>query len=298
LLWLDRRRRRQAGGGELQVGAARDAEQAIPPAASVARTEAGLRTEPQLSDLRAASTQRPLPVIDWQALEREPEGDEPGLGLAVHGMRSTSGTTPEHEIDAGNPLPAPSAGEPGPIADLTPNVDEPRIDHWPPEAERRICSLRIVPAGVERLSGRVMRQALQGAGFLHGPLGIFHHVDEQGRALISAASLSRPGQLEPATMDFQRLKGLHLFSVLPGPLPDRELLQQLFSLSAELAERVGGLLQDDRGAVLDAARRQELLSQHSRPKSPDAFAVTQDAGSPPLAGMTGGDAHAMEPPAA
>jgi len=145
----------------------------------------------------------------------------------------------------------------------------PTIDHWPPEDQRRICSLRVAPSAGERLSGRELRQGLQGTGFVHGVLGIFHHPDEQGRALISAANLARPGQLDPALMDFQRFGGLHLFSVLPGPIPDAQLLAQMFSIAAELARRVGGVLQDERGAALTSARRHELLYQFAGvPMSP------------------------------
>ncbi len=37
--------------------------------------------------------------------------------------------------------------------------------------------------------------------------------------LLRAASLTQPGSFDLATMDTQRYGGLHLFAVLPGPLP-------------------------------------------------------------------------------
>jgi len=271
LVWVDRRHRHQAGGAELAAHAEAEAGEAEAPVHPVGATpHSGGHTEPSLASAaetslqqeRSPSSRRPLPVIDWQALERESAAaGEDAPRLAVHAMRA--------------PAPAEPADDTAPA--LAGSLPEPSIDHWPPESERRICSLRIAPRTGERLSGRVLRQALQGAGFAYGPLGIFHHADDAGRALISAANLARPGQLEPASMDFQRYGGLHLFAVLPGPLPAREHLAQLFSLSAELAERVGGQLQDERGAALTDSRRHELLAE---------FGAANPAGTgaePPLA---------------
>ena len=88
----------------------------------------------------------------------------------------------------------------------------PLVVDWPPEGERHIVALRIVAAASERLSGRAVRLALAACGFVHGRFGIFHQPDEDGRALLSAASLSKPGILDPVNMDFQRFAGLSVCS--------------------------------------------------------------------------------------
>jgi FtsZ-interacting cell division protein ZipA len=136
-----------------------------------------------------------------------------------------------------------------------------RIDHWPADELRKVCSLRMVPEQQEKFSGRALRLALQSTGFRHGVLGLFHLADADGRALISAANLARPGQLDPEMMDYQRFAGVQLFTVLPGPLPASDALMQLFGIGAELAQRVGGTLQDERGLRLDARRMRELQQQ-------------------------------------
>ena len=90
LVWFDRRRRSQAGGARMDASSAPD--DANPGAATGAMASG--HSEPSLAAPAAAhephthSAHRPLPVIDWQALEREQGASgEAGPRLAVHTMR-------------------------------------------------------------------------------------------------------------------------------------------------------------------------------------------------------------------
>ncbi|MGA8705354.1 MAG: cell division protein ZipA C-terminal FtsZ-binding domain-containing protein [Steroidobacteraceae bacterium] len=132
------------------------------------------------------------------------------------------------------------------------------IVEWPPDGERHIVALRLVPASNDRLSGRAVRLAITGCGFVHGPLGIYHQPDHSGRALVSAASLSKPGLLDPQTLDFQRLAGLNLFTVLPGPLSPAAALDHLLETARELSQRLPARLQTEQGQPLDADRLEDL----------------------------------------
>lgn len=136
---------------------------------------------------------------------------------------------------------------------------------WPPEAERRIVTLRVTPKVDDRFSGRNVRQAFSGCGFQHGPLDIFHLPDQDGRVLISAAALAQPGTFDPSIMDSQRFSGLNLFAVLPGPIPEREVFEELVHASRQLAERLNGMITDQHGEELTSARiarlRQSLDGQ-------------------------------------
>ena len=138
--------------------------------------------------------------------------------------------------------------EPSPVA----NSQSLRVE-WPPEGQRQIVSLRIVAARQNRISGRLLRQGLSGAGFQHGEFGIFHMGDDEGRVALSAASLVRPGLLDPAAMDFQSFSGINLFAVLPGPWSNEDTLERLSGVAAELAQRVEGRVQDERGMPFDMA---------------------------------------------
>jgi FtsZ-interacting cell division protein ZipA len=132
------------------------------------------------------------------------------------------------------------------------------IVQWPPEEQRHIISVRVVGLSSEPLSGRPLRQALAACGFVHGRFGIFHQAGSDGRALLSAANLSKPGVFDPASMDFQRFRGLGLFTVLPGPLSPAAALDHLLDTASDLAERLQARLQDEHGEPLDEVRLEAL----------------------------------------
>jgi hypothetical protein len=135
----------------------------------------------------------------------------------------------------------------------TPQAGEPIVD-WPPEEERRIIALRLVSVSPDRFSGRAIRTALAAEGFIHGKFSIFHKTDAQRRALLSAASLSKPGVFDLETIDTQRFSGLNLFAVVSGTQPAREAFERLLACARNLNERLEGGLQDDRGGPLTPSR--------------------------------------------
>jgi cell division protein ZipA len=126
------------------------------------------------------------------------------------------------------------------------------------ESERRIVALRVVARNGERFTGTSVRQALQGEGFVHGDMQIFHRTAGDGRALLSAASLTRPGSFDLATMDAVLYRGLNLFAVLPGPLPARDTVDKLLLSGHTLAQRLRGDLLDSRGEPLTESRLAEM----------------------------------------
>ena len=130
---------------------------------------------------------------------------------------------------------------------------EPIVD-WPPEESRRILALRLVAPQTERFAGRALRLALAAEGFLLGKFSIFHKPDETNRAVLSAASLTRPGAFDLETMDSQRYGGLSLFAVLPGPKAPPQAFEELLATARNLNERLEGALQDERGGPLTPLR--------------------------------------------
>ncbi len=134
---------------------------------------------------------------------------------------------------------------------------------WPAEAERQILALRVVPRSVDRFTGRSVRQALVGEGFLHGPLEIFHLPREDGRVLVSAAGLTRPGTFRLDAMDAERYAGINVFAVLPGALPAEEIFDRLIEVARGLAARLNAELRDHRGEPLTTARVVALRAQHA-----------------------------------
>ncbi len=132
------------------------------------------------------------------------------------------------------------------------------VVEWPPEESRRILALRLVAPHAERFPGRAVRLALAAEGFLLGRFAIFHKPDESNHALLSAASLNRPGSFDLETMDSQRYGGLTLFAVLPGRRTPQQVFEDLLAAARNLNERLEGGLQDERGAPLTALRVQSI----------------------------------------
>jgi hypothetical protein len=168
----------------------------------------------------------------------------------------------EGAVAAGRALPADVAlpeelGAPRQSA-LQGELPRAAVVEWPPESERHILSVRIASLSHERMSGRQVRLALGACGFEHGRFGIFHQPGADGRALLSAANLSKPGIFDLQNMDFQRFSGLSLFAVLPGPLPPAAALDHLLDTAQDLAERLRARLQDETGLTLGATQLDAL----------------------------------------
>jgi cell division protein ZipA len=130
----------------------------------------------------------------------------------------------------------------------------PPVVEWPPDEERRIVALRLVAPQPQRFAGRSLRQALAAEGFVLGRFAIFHKPDEARRAVLSAASLNRPGTFDVDTMDSQHYGGLSLFAVLPGPKPPPQAFDELVFTARSLNERLQGVLQDEQGGPLTPSR--------------------------------------------
>ena len=203
---------------------------------------------------------RTTPGIDWsdtpvpisptpplmampQALREADDDVQIGPTVSSPGGGSPGGSSPElSSLVVSSTVPAP------------PQLPPLRVD-WPVDEERCIATLRIVAARQDRIAGRVLRQGLAGCGFRHGQLDIFHLPADDGRVVLSAASLVRPGTFDPSTMDLERYAGVNLFAVLPGPVATGLALERLAAVAEELAGRVAGLVQDESGAPFTGAAR-------------------------------------------
>jgi cell division protein ZipA len=192
---------------------------------------------------------RPERISDLPVLEvADDTRAEPGLAVLEESEREAEPASPPHTIPIAQPAP-----------DL-PASTRPVVE-WPPESERRIVALRLVAHSNERFPGRSLRQALAAEGFVSGELSIFHKPGPDGRAVLSAASLNKPGTFDPDLMDTQRFTGLNLFSVLPGPLPPREAFDELLASARNLNERLDGTLQDASGEPLTQTRAAALRDE-------------------------------------
>jgi cell division protein ZipA len=184
------------------------------------------RVEPEvrLEDV-ADEAPEPLPVIDDEvpAVPEPPQRREPRLA------------PPE-------PPPAPAPQERKPPA-------------------QKIIALRLVGAAGSQFEGALLREAILAEGFAFGRYDIFHRLEAGGRPIVSLASLKEPGTFDPEAVAEGSYRGILLFTVLPGPLPAQAAFEELLTTANTLATRLGGQLQDDRGASLSMQRLGQLLEE-------------------------------------
>jgi cell division protein ZipA len=262
LAWWERRRPRQASG-TLERAAPRE-----PPPGAPARA---VRDPPlTLPEIRVRD---PLPAHELSVMDltREPPRvPVPASAAAAAAEEEEEMAAIAHAGAAGRDPPpqAPAAAEAAAVAPALPRESLPELPaappllvEWPPERQRRILALRLVAPRPERFAGRSVRQALAAEGFVLGQFAIFHKPDDERRAVLSAASLSRPGTFDMETMDSQHYGGLSLFAVLPGPKSPPQAFDELVFAARNLNERLQGVLQDEQGSPLTPARIATLREQ-------------------------------------
>jgi cell division protein ZipA len=229
-----------------------------------------VRTDPVVGELPVDPP--PDPVINLEAEVATDLAADPGTDPAVGEIPLPAANDPPlGELSAAELEDAPAVPGPSePPRELPrdrlpelPAAPAPLVD-WPPDAERRVVALRLVATQPARFAGRSLRQALAAEGFVLGKFAIFHKPDEEQRAVLSAASLTRPGTFDPLTMDSQHYGGLSLFAVVPGPLPLPDTFEELVATARSLNERLQGMLQDEAGSPLTPARIASLREHLGR----------------------------------
>ena len=208
----------------------------------------------ETAEIEAVEVSEPMTALEPEAdEEHEPRAEgapEPvGMAPGSEPAEAPEGEARlEREIEPADPLPPEIASSEPSAAEGEPVVE------WPPEESRRILALRLIAPQPERFPGRTLRLALAAEGFVFGKFSIFHKPDADNRAMVSIASLSRPGSFDLDLMDSQRYSGLSLFAVLPGPREPPQAFEELLSAARNLNERLAGALQDERGGPLTPMR--------------------------------------------
>jgi len=232
-----------------------DSATAIDEFSSNAMPEMSARDEPLVPELAAAADewQEQTPVITgneepgMNTAEGEPDVDDPDEHFSA-----SDGEVAVAQEEAPVAQPASAVLSGIGVEDTEPLVE------WPDEDVRKIIAVRLVSAPGERFQGRIVRMALAAEGFRLGKFDIFHKPGPDARAVLSAASLTKPGTFSLPTMDAQRFGGLSLFAVLPGPLSPVATFDELMLTARSLNDRLRGALQDERGEPLTPMRSATL----------------------------------------
>jgi len=139
-----------------------------------------------------------------------------------------------------------------PAADVAQAERTASVEAWP--KEQKIVTLRVSAPPLERFEGQALVDALKLEKLVHGRYDIFHREMEGGRTVFSVASLVEPGTFDLGNVAGKRYPGITLFAVLPGPLPPMQTFDTLLDAARGLADRLHGVVQDERGASLSAQR--------------------------------------------
>lgn len=152
---------------------------------------------------------------------------------------------------------SPSAEEPEPVLDTDQPLDE------APAARQKIVTLRIVTADKSPFPGDELILSLRGIGMRHGRFGIFHRYDgnDEDRVVFSAASLVEPGSFDLENIKEQKIPGISLFMVLPGPVEGAEAFDSMMAASRTLTQSLKAELLDETGSSLSIQRERYLREE-------------------------------------
>lgn len=146
-----------------------------------------------------------------------------------------------------------------PLPDLEPGPTANGADAAP----EKVVTLRMVAGNRGSLAGDELVLALRESGMRHGKFGIFHryHDDDETKIIFSAASLVEPGSFDLANLNEQRLPGISLFLVLPGPIDGAEAFDFMMTTARELAAALNAELLDESGSTLSIQRERYLREE-------------------------------------
>jgi cell division protein ZipA len=132
-----------------------------------------------------------------------------------------------------------------------------------PASPQKIVTLRIVARNHGAFPGDDLVLSLRGIGMRHGRFGIFHRLEgsDEDSVVFSAASLVEPGSFDLANIRDQRIPGISLFMVLPGPLDGASAFDLMMSAARTLSQSLDAELLDESGSTLSIQRERYLREE-------------------------------------
>lgn len=185
------------------------------------------------------------------------------------------------KVDRQEPSIGDSVATPGEVTfdDLPVLEVEPTADGEAPDSPasavaeggaQKIVTLRVVGANKVPFAGDELVLSLRGIGMRHGRFGIFHRYDgnDEERVVFSAASLVEPGSFDLENLKEQKIPGISLFMVLPGPIDGAEGFDLMMEAARTMTQSLSAELLDETGSSLSIQRerylREEIIQfQHS-----------------------------------
>lgn len=146
---------------------------------------------------------------------------------------------------------------------VTAGVEDGEEEEVAPAPREKIVTLRVVARNRGTFPGDELALTLRGVGMRHGKFGIFHRYDgeDENRIVFSAASLVEPGSFDLANLKDQRIPGVSLFMVLPGPLEGAQAYDLMVAAGRAMSKSLGAELLDETGSTFSIQRERYLREE-------------------------------------
>jgi cell division protein ZipA len=147
------------------------------------------------------------------------------------------------------------------------NLDDESIEPDDPNQEaegiQKIVTLRLVAKREGAFAGDELALSLRGIGMRHGKFGIFHRFEgvDDKKSIFCAASLVEPGSFDLANLKEQRIPGISLFMVLPGPIEGTKAFDLMVIAARALSLTLNAELLDESGSTLSIQRERYLREE-------------------------------------
>lgn len=130
-------------------------------------------------------------------------------------------------------------------------------------AEQKIVTVRLVARDKGTFRGDQLVLSLRGIGMRHGKFGIFHHYEgtDEDDVVFSVASLAEPGTFNLPNIKEQRIPGISMFMVLPGPMGGAESFDLMMTAARALSQALHAELLDESGSTLSIQRERYLREE-------------------------------------
>jgi cell division protein ZipA len=141
--------------------------------------------------------------------------------------------------------------------DVVPETD------GPPSPRQKIVTMRLVAKKHGAFAGDDLILNLRSVGMRHGKFGIFHryHGADDKKVIFSAASLVEPGSFDLENIKNQKIPGISLFMVLPGPLDGCQAFDLMMEAGRTLTKALHAELLDESGSTLSIQRERYLREE-------------------------------------
>jgi cell division protein ZipA len=195
---------------------------------------------------------------------RERDGKQPSLRRAPRTDRvepSLNGSSAISDVEL----------QEGQYVDRDDEGDDPHLDDDPgadpvdekPSPRQKIVTMRLVAKKHGNFAGDDLILNLRAVGMRHGKFGIFHryHGDDEKKVVFSAASLVEPGSFDLENVKDQKIPGISLFMVLPGPLDGCRAFDLMMEAGRTLTKALHAELLDESGSTLSIQRERYLREE-------------------------------------